>query len=101
MGALVLLQLLRRVAPPLVVELFREVVGFAVAASLFGYDGRPSRIYLRTAVDRVVAVHDLLAVTVDPPHPEQVAVSRPSDVLSARAAAVLSVCTAATGIPLR
>ena len=34
LGALVLLQLLRIVAPPLVVELFREVVGFAVAAAV-------------------------------------------------------------------
>ena len=34
MGALILLQLMWRVAPPLVVELFREVVGFAVAAAV-------------------------------------------------------------------
>ena len=34
LGALELLQLLRRVAPPPVVELFREVVGFAVAAAV-------------------------------------------------------------------
>jgi putative ABC transport system permease protein len=74
---------------PLATEIDRSaLVGFGVAADLFGYDRRPSRIYLRTAVDRVVPVHDLLAATVNPPHPEHVAVSRPSDVLTARAAAV-------------
>jgi putative ABC transport system permease protein len=63
------------------------LIGFGVAGRLFGYDGRPSRIYLRTAVSAVDSVHDRLAATAQPADPSEVAVSRPSDALSVRAAA--------------
>jgi putative ABC transport system permease protein len=63
------------------------LVGFPVAARDFGYDGHPSRIYVRAATDRTPEVANLLARATDPEHPEQVAVSRPSDALSARLAA--------------
>ncbi len=73
---------------PLAPEIDRSaLVGFPVAADLFGYDGRPSRIYLRTLVPRVGAVHDVLAATVAPGDPSAVAVSRPSDALTIRATA--------------
>jgi putative ABC transport system permease protein len=73
---------------PLAPELDRSaLVGFPVAARLFGYHGHPSRIYVRTATERTGAVAGLLAATVDPEHPEQVQASRPSDALTARVAA--------------
>jgi ABC-type lipoprotein release transport system permease subunit len=62
------------------------LVGFPVAAALLGYDGHPSRIYVRAAQDRVAAVANLLGLTADPADPEQVNVSRPSDALTARLA---------------
>jgi putative ABC transport system permease protein len=73
---------------PLAPELDRSVlVGFPVAARLLGYDGHPSRIYLRADTDRTAAVARLLARAADPEHPEQVRASRPSDALTARVAA--------------
>ncbi len=73
---------------PLAPEIDRSaLIGFPVAGQLFGFDGRPSRIYLRTDVDRVNAVHDLLGASADPARPDEVAVSRPSDALTVRAAA--------------
>ena len=44
-------------------------------------------MYARTDPDQVQAVHDVLAGTADPEHPEEVQVSQPSDALTARAAA--------------
>jgi putative ABC transport system permease protein len=73
---------------PLAPEIDRSaLVGFPVATRLLGYDGRPSRIYLRTDTDATAAVAGLLAPTADPVHPEQVRASRPSDALAARVAA--------------
>jgi putative ABC transport system permease protein len=73
---------------PLAPEIDRSaLVGFGVATRLFGYQGHPSRIYLRTAVDRVTDVYPLLGPSADPAAPNQVAVSRPSDALTARATA--------------
>ncbi|MFC6079911.1 ABC transporter permease [Sphaerisporangium aureirubrum] len=60
------------------------LVGFPVAARLLGYAGYPSRLYVRTAQDRVAAVAALLAPTTNPAFPEQVDVSRPSDALTVR-----------------
>jgi putative ABC transport system permease protein len=73
---------------PLAPELDRSaLVGFPVAARLLGYQGHPSRIYLRTAPEQTTTVAGLLAATADPEHPEQVQASRPSDTLTARVAA--------------
>jgi putative ABC transport system permease protein len=63
------------------------LVGFPAAQTYLGFDGHPSQIYLRAAVDQVDAVHALLAATANPEHPNQVTVSQPSDALVARAAA--------------
>ena len=63
------------------------LIGFPAADRYLGLDGHPSQIYLRAATDQVDAVHDLLAPTANPENPGQVAVSRPSDILVARAAA--------------
>jgi putative ABC transport system permease protein len=63
------------------------LVGYPAAAAYLGSDGHPSTIYVRADVDRVDAVHRLLAATADPESPNEVNVSRPSDALMARAAA--------------
>jgi putative ABC transport system permease protein len=73
---------------PLAGELDRSaLVGFPAAATLLGYDGHPSRIYVRTDTDRTAEVAGLLSGTADPEHPDQVVTSRPSDALTARVAA--------------
>ena len=73
---------------PLAPEIDRSaLVGFPVAARLLGYQGHPSRIYVRTATQQTTQVAGLLAATADPQHPEQVQASRPSDALTARVAA--------------
>jgi putative ABC transport system permease protein len=63
------------------------LVGFPVASSLLGLDGHPTTIYLRSSADQVQAVAAVLPFTANPAQPEAVQVSRPSDVLRARAAA--------------
>jgi len=73
---------------PLAPELDRSaLVGFPAAARLLGYQGHPSRIYVRTGTEQTTTVAGLLATTADPEHPEQVQASRPSDALTARVAA--------------
>jgi putative ABC transport system permease protein len=73
---------------PLAPELASSVlVGFPLAADLFGYDGHPSRIYVRTVTDQTAAAAALLAPSAWPDHPEQVQVSQPSAALTARIAA--------------
>jgi putative ABC transport system permease protein len=73
---------------PLAPELDSSVlVGFPLAADLFGYDGHPSRIYVRTVTDQTAATAALLAPSAWPDNPEQVQVSQPSAALTARIAA--------------
>jgi putative ABC transport system permease protein len=60
------------------------LVPFASAERLLGYDGHPSRLYLRADPDHVPDVVDLLAGTANPVDPTKVAVSRPSDALTAQ-----------------
>jgi putative ABC transport system permease protein len=62
------------------------LIGFPIAAADFGYDGHPSRIYVRAQTARTADVAQMLGRATDPVHPEQVKVSRPSDTLSARLA---------------
>ncbi|HEX6674236.1 MAG TPA: ABC transporter permease [Actinomycetes bacterium] len=83
------------------VELAPEIdrsalLGFAVAARDFDYDQHPSEIYVRAETTRTAAVATLLAPAANPEHPEQVAVSRPSDALTAR----LAVADATTSLLL-
>jgi putative ABC transport system permease protein len=69
-------------------EIDRSVLmGYPIAQSLFGYDGAPSTIYVRTDPNAVDETRNLLALTANPSHPDQVQVSRPSDALAAEAAA--------------
>jgi putative ABC transport system permease protein len=61
------------------------LVGWRLATSDLAFDGYPTTIYTRTRDDSVAAVSQLLAATANPQHPNEVNVSRPSDILLARA----------------
>ena len=63
------------------------LIGFPIAGSLYGLDGYPSQLYVRSLPSQVVAVRAVLAASADPARPDQVTVSHPSDVLAAQAAA--------------
>jgi putative ABC transport system permease protein len=68
------------------------LIGYPAAQRYLGYGGGentgpPTSIYVRADIDHVAAVRALLAHTANPESPYEVAVSRPSDVLIARAAA--------------
>jgi putative ABC transport system permease protein len=76
---------------PLTPEIDRSVlIGFPVAARLYGHDGHPSRVYVRAATDQVGTVAAKLARTANPANPVAVAASRPSDALTARLAVARS-----------
>ncbi len=75
---------------PLVPELdSAALVGYPVAARLFGTDRSPSAVYVRAGEGdaRVRAAAALLPRAADPWAPREVAVSRPSDALEAQVAA--------------
>lgn len=72
------------------------LIGYRAAEKYLGYvslergegaAGPPSSIYVRTATGREAAVQALLAQTANPEAPNEVNVSQPSDVLTARASA--------------
>ncbi|WP_242906665.1 ABC transporter permease [Actinomadura terrae] len=74
------------------VELAPEIdrsalVGWDAARRHLGFGGHPTTVYERSADASVGDVRAVLARTIDPEHPEQVKVSRPSDALAAKAAA--------------
>ena len=72
----------------LAADLDRSVlVGRPVAERLLGAETTASKVYVRADEDRVADVQALLASAANPEHPEEVATSRPSDALEARAAA--------------
>ncbi|MFC6016169.1 ABC transporter permease [Plantactinospora solaniradicis] len=62
------------------------LVSFASAEHLLGYDGHPSRLYLRADSEHVSNVANLLAPVANPVDPQRVQVSRPSDALTAQLA---------------
>jgi putative ABC transport system permease protein len=62
-------------------------IALPVAERLFAVAPNPSEIYVRANVNFVVPVSNLLAPTADPQNASGVDVSRPSNVLEARAAA--------------
>jgi putative ABC transport system permease protein len=63
------------------------LIGYPVAKRLFDADRSATTIYVRAAEDSVQDARSLLGATANPEHPEEVQVSRPSDALTARAAA--------------
>jgi len=74
------------------------LVGWSIAESDLGFNGFPTRIYVRATTDQVQQVDTLLAATADPQNPEQVVVSRPSDVLAARIAVQASSTSLVLGL---
>ncbi|GIF36752.1 ABC transporter permease [Actinoplanes xinjiangensis] len=81
------------------VELAPEIdraalIGFGAAASGLGWDGHPTRVYVRTDTTRTEEVASMLPRAANPQAASRVAVSRPSDVLSAR----LTVADATTSL---
>jgi putative ABC transport system permease protein len=63
------------------------LVGWDVARTALGFDGHPTTVYERSTDESVDGVRAVLAASVNPQHPEEVAVSRPSDALQAQIAA--------------
>ncbi len=63
------------------------LIGLPEAESAFGVEGSPTKLYLRVDEDRLEDVRDRVPETASSEHPEEVAVSRPSDALEAKAAA--------------
>ena len=71
---------------PLNPDIDRSVlIGNAAAEEFLGADVIPTAIYLRSNPDLVEEVRGILPRTVNPADPNEVAVSRPSDALEARA----------------
>ncbi|GAA3834266.1 ABC transporter permease [Sphaerisporangium flaviroseum] len=62
------------------------LVGWPVAEERLGFDGYPTTVYTRAKEEHVVAVRDTLAATANPENPNEVEVSRPSEVLAAKQA---------------
>ncbi|MBO2462307.1 ABC transporter permease [Actinomadura violacea] len=63
------------------------LVGWDAARRYLGFDGHPTTVYERSTDASVDDVRDVLARTVNPEHPEEVEVARPSDALRAKAEA--------------
>jgi putative ABC transport system permease protein len=63
------------------------LVGYPIAAQLLHFVGSIGTIYIQARPSAIPQVRELLPPTVDPAEPLNVAVSRPSDVLTARGAA--------------
>jgi len=73
---------------PLSPEIDRSaLIGLAIAEQLFGATGSPTTIYVRVSEGAIADVRSVLPATVNPADPTAVAVSRPSEVLAAKAAA--------------
>ncbi|MFI7617069.1 ABC transporter permease [Nonomuraea terrae] len=62
------------------------LVGWPVAEERLGFDGYATTVYARAEEAYVVQVRDVLAATANPQQPNEVEVSRPSDVLAAKQA---------------
>jgi putative ABC transport system permease protein len=61
------------------------LVGYSAAERYLGLDGHPGTIYVRSVTSQTGAVYNVLAATANPEAPNEVNVSQPSDVLTARA----------------
>jgi putative ABC transport system permease protein len=74
------------------------LVGLDYATSDLGFDGYPTRLYIRADPDRVVAISQVLARTTNPQNPDQVSVARPTDALAARIAVQSSATSLFVGL---
>jgi putative ABC transport system permease protein len=76
---------------PLSPEIDRAaLIGLPIARELFDATGSPTTIYVRAADAAIDDVRAVLPATANPSNPEEVTVSRPSEVIAARAAAASS-----------
>jgi len=66
------------------------LIGFPAAKTYLGFDDHPTTIYVRSVTSQVAAVQSVLGATANPEAPNEVDVSQPSDVLTARADAAAS-----------
>ncbi len=70
---------------PLAADLDRgALIGKPIAEELFESDLSSSALYLRTNPDQIDAVRAVLGTTVDPQSPDEVSISRPSELLEAQ-----------------
>lgn len=74
------------------------LVGTTVAAEKFGYGGSPTTVYVRTDPAHVDDVLAVAAATANPGTPQEVTVTRPSDVLAARAVTDMAFTTLLLGL---
>ena len=72
-------------------------VGIPLAEELFEYDGSPSTIYVRSEVEYIEDVRAVMGRTANPEDASEVEVTRPSDVLEAKAAAAVGLHRAVPG----
>jgi putative ABC transport system permease protein len=63
------------------------LVGHPIAERLYDADEAPGTVYLRADPDDITDVQSVVPATADPSSPDEVAVSRPSEALEAKAAA--------------
>jgi putative ABC transport system permease protein len=84
---------------PLAPELdVQALIGLPVAERIFGTTDAATKLYVRTDTSAVGSVRAVLAAGANPEHPSDVAISRPSDALAARAAAQGSYDTLLLGL---
>jgi putative ABC transport system permease protein len=75
-------------ALPLTPEIDRAaIIGLPIAKELFDATGSPTTIYVRASDAAIEDVRAVLPASANPSNPEEVQVSRPSEVIAARAAA--------------
>jgi putative ABC transport system permease protein len=74
------------------------LIGLPVAAEYFGFDGHPTRLYVRTDTVRTGLVAGMLARATNPAAPETVNVSRPSDALASRLLVADSITSLLLGL---
>lgn len=74
------------------------LIGYNAARAAFAVDLDASAIYLRTHPEQVETVRSVLGRTANPARPNEVAVSRPSDALEARAQVDVALQTLLLGL---
>lgn len=74
------------------------LIGWSAAEDLLAFDGHPTTVYERSGEAAVAQVWSLLPATANPEHPDQVAVSRPSDALTAQLAVTSAFNTLLLGL---
>ncbi|MDG6110469.1 ABC transporter permease [Dactylosporangium aurantiacum] len=74
------------------------LIGLPAAAAYFGFDGHPTRLYVRAETTRTAAVAGRLARAANPAEPNAVTVSRPSDALASRLLVADSVTSLLLGL---